>query len=120
MPRRIPIISFFSGGGFMDMGFINAGFDVVYANEYDKVFAQLHNEGISSWAKGHKKKFCPITSTESLSSLKWEEIMQQAFPQGAPTLWGIIGGPPCQDFTLSRPATFSITKNVGRILRMRL
>lgn len=101
MPRRIPIISFFSGGGFMDMGFINAGFDVVYANEYDKVFAQLHNEGISSWAKGHKKKFCPITSTESLSSLKWEEIMQQAFPQGAPTLWGIIGGPPCQDFTLS-------------------
>lgn len=101
MAKSIPIISFFSGGGFMDMGFINAGFDVVFANEYEKVFAQLHNEGMSSWAKGHKKKYCPITSTESLSGLKWEEIMHQAFPQGAPRLWGIIGGPPCQDFTLS-------------------
>lgn len=101
MGKRIPIISFFSGGGFMDMGFINAGFDVVFANEFDKVFAQLHDEGMSSWAKGHKKKFCPITSTESLSSLKWEDIMQQAFPNGTPTIWGIIGGPPCQDFTMS-------------------
>ena len=101
MGKRIPIISFFSGGGFMDMGFINAGFNVVFANEYDKVFAQLHDEGMSSWAKGHKKNFCPITSTESLSSLKWEDIMQQAFPNGVPTIWGIIGGPPCQDFTMS-------------------
>lgn len=100
MGKRIPIISFFSGGGFMDMGFIDAGFDVVFANEYDNVFAQLHDEGMSSWAKAHKKKFCPITSTESLSSLKWEDIVQQAFPYGAPTIWGIIGGPPCQDFTL--------------------
>ena len=96
---RIPIISFFSGGGFMDMGFINAGFDVVYANEYDKLFAKLHDEGISSWSKGHK--FCPITSTESLASLNPEDILNTAFPNGVPQVWGIIGGPPCQDFTMS-------------------
>lgn len=101
MEKRIPIISFFSGGGFMDMGFINAGFDVVFANEYDKVFAQLHDEGMYSWAKGHKKKFCAISSTESLSNLSPDYILKSAFPKGAPKLWGVIGGPPCQDFTMN-------------------
>jgi DNA (cytosine-5)-methyltransferase 1 len=100
MGKRIPIISLFSGGGFMDMGFINAGFDVVFANEYDRVFAELHDEGISSWARRHKKKSCPITSTGSLSDLTPEYIIKTAFPKGVPDLWGIIGGPPCQDFTM--------------------
>ena len=101
MAKRIPIISFFSGGGFMDMGFINAGFDVVYANEYDKTFAELHDEGMSSRAKGHKKKTCSISSTASLSDLTPEDILKTAFPKEIPELWGIIGGPPCQDFTMN-------------------
>lgn len=101
MVKRIPIISFFSGGGFMDMGFIDAGFDIVFANEFDKVFAELHDEGMSSWAKGHKKKFCAISSTESLSDLTPDYILKSAFPKGIPELWGIIGGPPCQDFTMN-------------------
>ena len=84
MAERIPIISFFSGGGFMDMGFIDAGFDVVYANEYDKLFAKLHDEGIAAWSRGHKHKFCPITSTESLASLTPDTILAQAFPNGTP------------------------------------
>ena len=100
MAKRIPIISLFSGGGFMDMGFMNAGFDIVFANEYDKVFAGLHDEGISSWAKRHKKKTCLITSTESLTDLTPDYILNTAFPKGTPDLWGIIGGPPCQDFTM--------------------
>ena len=53
MKYKIPIISFFSGGGFMDMGFMQAGFNVVFANEYDKVFAELHDEGIREWCRGH-------------------------------------------------------------------
>ena len=85
----------------MDMGFINAGFDVVFANEYDKIFAELHDEGISSWAKSHKKNFCAISSTESLSDLSSDYILKLAFPKGIPEMWGIIGGPPCQDFTMN-------------------
>lgn len=99
--KRIPIISFFSGGGFMDMGFISAGFDVVFANEYDKIFTQLHDEGLSSWSKAHKRKFCPISSSESLIDLAPEKILTKAFPNGVPILWGLIGGPPCQDFTMN-------------------
>ena len=84
----------------MDMGFLNAGFDIVFANEYDKVFADLHDEGITSWARRHKKKSCPITSTESLTDLPPEFILKSAFPKGTPEVWGVIGGPPCQDFTM--------------------
>ena len=101
MKKKIPIISFFSGGGFMDMGFMVAGFEVVFANEYDKVFADLHDEGICQWCKGHKKKFCPITTTKSITELNPENILNEAFPQGTPKVWGIIGGPPWQDFTVN-------------------
>ena len=101
MKNIIPIISFFSGGGFMDMGFMEAGFDVVFANEYDKVFADLHDEGIREWCIEHKKKFCSITTTKSIAELNPENILSNAFPQGTPKVWGIIGGPPCQDFTMN-------------------
>lgn len=30
------IVSLFSGAGGMDLGFEKAGFEIVYANEYDK------------------------------------------------------------------------------------
>ena len=85
----------------MDMGFISAGFDVVFANEYDKIFAQLHDEGLSSWTKAHNYPFSPITSTDSLTDLDPDYILRTAFPNGVPKIWGIIGGPPCQDFTMN-------------------
>lgn len=85
----------------MDMGFMEAGFDVVFANEFDKVFADLHDEGIREWCIEHKKKFCSITTTKSIAELNPENILSNAFPQGTPKVWGIIGGPPCQDFTMN-------------------
>ena len=85
----------------MDMGFMGAGFDVVFANEYDKVFAGLHDEGISEWCREHQKRFCPISTTKSITELNPEIILREAFPQGTPNVWGVIGGPPCQDFTMN-------------------
>jgi len=32
---KIPIVSFFSGGGFLDMGFEMAGFKTIFSNELD-------------------------------------------------------------------------------------
>ncbi len=47
----IPVLSFFTGGGFMDMGFIQAGFNVVWKNEIEPAFAKFYEEGITSWKK---------------------------------------------------------------------
>ena len=84
----------------MDMGFIKAGFDIVYSNEYDSLFAQIHDEGMSSWSEKHGLEYHPISSTESIVDLSPEEILKSAFGDTIPPVWGIIGGPPCQDFTM--------------------
>ena len=34
------VVSFFSGAGGLDLGFEQAGFDIIYANEYDKTIRE--------------------------------------------------------------------------------
>ena len=33
------------------MGFEQAGFEVIWTNEFDEVFAKLHAAGVTSWRK---------------------------------------------------------------------
>lgn len=74
------IISLFSGAGGMDLGFKNSGFNVIWANEYDK----------NIWAT-HEKNF-PDTKLCKDSIVKIDEKI-------VPDCLGIIGGPPCQSFS---------------------
>lgn len=96
---KIPIVSFFTGGGFLDMGFEEAGFDVVFTNEFDKDFVVLYESGMKGWGekRGSGKEY-KITSPDSIVSLSTEFIEKEAFPEGKPALWGIIGGLPARIF----------------------
>lgn len=100
--HKIPILSFYSGGGFMDMGFERAGFEIVWTNEVDEVFVKLHEAGITSWrkARGNGIK-AEIFNKKSITEVSAEKIVEEAFPEGKPEDFGIIGGPPCQDFTIN-------------------
>lgn len=102
---KIPVLSFFTGGGFMDMGFIQTGFNVVWTNEFDPVLAQLHKEGITSWKRSRKlltkKQECPISNTNSIKDIPSETVIEEAFGGTKPKLFGMIGGPPCQDFSIN-------------------
>lgn len=100
--QKIPILSFYSGGGFMDMGFEKAGFEIVWTNEVDDVFVKLHEAGITSWrkARGNGIK-AEIFNKKSITEVSAENIIEEAFPEGKPEDFGIIGGPPCQDFTMN-------------------
>lgn len=74
------IISLFSGAGGMDLGFENAGFNIPWANEYDKVIWNTH--------------LYNFPNTE-LNKLSIRDIESQSIPDCI----GIIGGPPCQSFS---------------------
>lgn len=98
--NKIPILSFFSGGGFLDMGFEDAGFSIIWTNENDKLFAEMHSAGITAWrkAKGNGIK-AEIFNTKSIEEVTPKEILKEAFQGKIPNKFGIIGGPPCQDFS---------------------
>lgn len=74
------IVSLFSGCGGLDLGFRQIGFDIIWANEYDRTIW-------STYEKNHPHTTLDQRSLQSISS---EEI---------PDCVGIIGGPPCQSWS---------------------
>jgi modification methylase fnuDI len=75
------LISLFSGAGGLDLGFEKAGFDIVVANEFDKTIWETYE-------KNHKGKLLK----KSIKELSPEELPNN--------ITGIIGGPPCQSWSL--------------------
>ena len=74
------VVSFFAGAGGLDLGFEKAGFNVVWANEYDK-------EIWATYEKNHKNT---ILDRRSIVDIPSNEV---------PDCDGIIGGPPCQSWS---------------------
>src|SRR5690606_16812506 len=71
------IVSFFAGAGGLDLGFSKAGYNVIWANEYDKEI----------WATYEKNHPNTILDRRSITNIEAFEV---------PDCDGIIGGPPCQ------------------------
>jgi DNA (cytosine-5)-methyltransferase 1 len=96
----IPILSFFTGGGFLDIGFERAGFDIVWTNELNPVFADIYESAITSWRHSYNQASQPakISSRLSITDLNAQAIIHDAFGPTRPPLFGVIGGPPCVDF----------------------
>jgi len=100
--ERVPLLSFFSGGGFLDLGFEQAGFDVVWSNEVQESFADMYRTGISNWRQAIGRmngKNAPLVNQDSIGKLVKRVILTEAFGSVIPDFFGIIGGPPCQDFS---------------------
>jgi len=73
------IISLFAGAGGMDLGFKKAGFNIVWANEYDKTI----------WD----------TFEANHATLLDRRDVRQILSSEIPNCDGIIGGPPCQSWS---------------------
>ena len=100
----LPILSFFTGGGFLDMGFEQAGFSIKWTNEIHLGFADFYKHGMTSWRRhtDPQAQEAVISSAMSLSELGGpDSIMSTVFPTGKPEFFGMIGGPPCQDFSIA-------------------
>lgn len=74
------IISLFAGAGGLDLGFSKAGFNVTWANEYDK-------EIWDTYLMNHPQT---VLDKRSITKIESSEI---------PNCEGIIGGPPCQSWS---------------------
>lgn len=103
MDKKINIFSFFSGAGFLDLGFELSGhYNVVYVNEFHKAFNDVYryarkNMGIEEPKYGHHvEDITKIIGSPELAQLK-KEVKESK----AERLTGIIGGPPCPDFSVA-------------------
>jgi DNA (cytosine-5)-methyltransferase 1 len=75
-----PVIALFSGCGGLDLGFSQAGFNIAWANEYDK----------NIWETYEKNHVDTILDRRDIRNISTKEI---------PDCIGIIGGPPCQSWS---------------------
>lgn len=75
------ICSFFSGAGGLDLGFKQYGFNIIYANEFDKKIWDTYEHN-------HPETFLEKKSISDITS------------NNVPDCDGIIGGPPCQSWSI--------------------
>lgn len=80
MTRTPKILSLFSGCGGLDLGFTKAGFDIVWANEYDKTIW-------STYISNHPQTQLYQGDLRAIPSNKMPDVV------------GVIGGPPCQSWS---------------------
>jgi DNA (cytosine-5)-methyltransferase 1 len=97
----IPILSFFTGGGLLDIGFELAGFRPVWTNEVNEAFVSMYAHAMTSWRRSRLPTCQPavISSTRSIEELVAADVLHEAFGKHRPPLFGAVGGPPCPDFS---------------------
>ncbi len=82
MGKKFKVISLFSGAGGMDLGFINAGFEIVWANDFFKEAVESYKKNVDS-----RIVFGDITKIDSSEMPDDVDL--------------VIGGFPCQGFSVA-------------------
>ncbi|MCD7999890.1 MAG: DNA cytosine methyltransferase [Clostridiales bacterium] len=100
--KRIKIFSFFSGSGFLDLGFEKAGYNIEFVNEFSSTFLNAY---IYSRAQMNMKKpmygYWATDINDYLVSRR-NELKKYIFDAKQDgSLIGFIGGPPCPDFSVA-------------------
>ena len=96
------IFSFFSGSGFLDLGFELSGFDVSFVNESHKPFLDAYKYSRASMnikppSFGYANHGIEdLLKAENLES--FSKLVKSAKSNNTPV--GFIGGPPCPDFSV--------------------
>ncbi|CDB43651.1 dNA (Cytosine-5-)-methyltransferase [Firmicutes bacterium CAG:240] len=109
MQRKPPVIfSFFSGSGFLDLGFETHGFLIDLVNEFQPAFLDAYKYARNRMGlRTPKYGYFNIDINEFLGSRKDElhSYIEKSRLEGH--MVGFIGGPPCPDFSVAG-------KNKGR------
>lgn len=90
--KQYKAVSLFCGAGGLDLGFERAGFKTIWANDFDKDACETHKE----WSKA--EVVCGDISKVDYATIPDSDI--------------ILGGFPCQGFSLSGPRKIDDSRNV--------
>ena len=98
----INIYSFFSGAGFLDLGFEKEGYNIVYVNEYSKSFLDAYKYARKQMNIAPPKHgyYCGDINDLLKGKLK-KNLLEHISGEKKKDLVGFIGGPPCPDFSVA-------------------
>ena len=100
------IFSFFSGAGFLDLGFeLEGHYKVVFVNEFHKAFNNVYQYartqmGIPQPIYGHHVENV-LDYIDGEHPEKMEKLIQMVEESRQNAITGFIGGPPCPDFSVA-------------------
>lgn len=96
------IFSFFSGSGFLDLGFENEGYEVAFVNEISPSFLSAYKYSRTKMGiPTPKYGYFNLDINDFLNGRKEElrRLVHETRDSGR--LIGFIGGPPCPDFSIA-------------------
>lgn len=97
----IPVVSFFTGCGGMDLGLEAAGFEQLASFEINELFCKTLRRNRPSW-----QVFGPPTHSGDVS--KFDEIVSALHKLVQGKFEGVfVGGPPCQPFSIAANQRFA-------------
>jgi DNA (cytosine-5)-methyltransferase 1 len=91
--QRPLLLSLFSGSGGLDLGFRQSGYQIAFA-------ADIFPAAVATHARNHGPHGT-VTKQLDLSQISYKELASLWYQQSKTPPVGIIGGPPCQAFSVS-------------------
>lgn len=102
--KHMGLFSFFTGAGFLDLGFESEGFQTYMANELDRNFAEVYH-----YSRKKMRRPFPVFGLQEgdvcsyLSGKPAAEVLSEKISEARKEMdyIGFIGGPPCPDFSVA-------------------
>ena len=95
------VFSFFSGAGFLDLGFEMSSFRVSYVNEINTEFIEGYSHSRESMGLPQPEWGISSGSVEDYLSISKKRLAGWVKAAKKNALVGFVGGPPCPDFWFS-------------------
>lgn len=102
--KKLKLFSFFSGSGFLDLGFEKTGYDIELVNEFHQSFMEAYKYSREKMGMPKPKYGYFQTDINDFLYDRKDELMkyiEESRSDNANILIGFIGGPPCPDFSIA-------------------